>query len=62
MPGVRCPAPGLGLRGRLFVGMARGYQARWFENYAAVPGVAPAPVIVDSSSFATPKSTSFTQS
>ena len=27
------------LGGRLNVAFVRGYQARWFENYAAVPGV-----------------------
>ena len=27
------------LNGRLNVAFVRGYQARWFENYAAVPGV-----------------------
>jgi alkanesulfonate monooxygenase SsuD/methylene tetrahydromethanopterin reductase-like flavin-dependent oxidoreductase (luciferase family) len=26
------------LQGRLNVGFTRGYQARWFQNYAAVPG------------------------
>jgi hypothetical protein len=26
------------LKGRLAVGFTRGYQARWFQNYAAVPG------------------------
>jgi alkanesulfonate monooxygenase SsuD/methylene tetrahydromethanopterin reductase-like flavin-dependent oxidoreductase (luciferase family) len=27
------------LKGRLAVGFTRGYQARWFQNYAAIPGV-----------------------
>jgi alkanesulfonate monooxygenase SsuD/methylene tetrahydromethanopterin reductase-like flavin-dependent oxidoreductase (luciferase family) len=27
------------LQGRLLVGFSRGYQARWFDPYAAVPGV-----------------------
>ena len=27
------------LKGRLAVGFTRGYQARWFQNYAALPGV-----------------------
>jgi alkanesulfonate monooxygenase SsuD/methylene tetrahydromethanopterin reductase-like flavin-dependent oxidoreductase (luciferase family) len=27
------------LKGRLSVGFTRGYQARWFQNYAAVRGV-----------------------
>ena len=27
------------LGGRLNVAFVRGYQARWFENYAALPGV-----------------------
>ena len=26
------------LKGRLAVGFTRGYQARWFQNYRAVPG------------------------